>query len=264
MEFHPTGDLVSCPGGAGRRQGSHWPFPGLICFGSSKVPERLYVVSPTRMGIIGLGYSPRPVVRECEVPQSDSFDVVLDQLREGDERAAVEVFQRYAGRLVRLARSRLDPRLLQKMDPEDVMQSVFQSFFARQQQGAFDLGGWDGLWALLVRITIRKCGRRAAAFHTVGRDVRREMNVATAEDSAPSWPTPSPEPTPEEVAMLTETLERLMRGLNEQQRRIVMLRLQGHTVPEIGGQVACTERTVHRVLAHVRTALQREEDGPDP
>jgi DNA-directed RNA polymerase specialized sigma24 family protein len=53
-----------------------------------------------------------------------------------DEQAARENFDRFARRLIGLARTRLDRRIRQKIDPEDVVQSVFRSFFTRH--------GWSG------------------------------------------------------------------------------------------------------------------------
>jgi transcriptional antiterminator len=41
---------------------------------------------------------------------------------------------------------------------------------------------------------------------------------------------------------------------------MVQLRLEGHTIEEISRQLACTERTVYRVLDKVR-ALLDEADG---
>ena len=114
----------------------------------------------------------------------DSFEALMQRLRAGEEVAAAQLFQRYAGRLIALARSRLDELVRQKMDPEDVIQSVFKSFFHRHQEGNWDLADWDSLWSLLARITVRKCGRRAVYYHGERRDVRREAARGGEGDSA--------------------------------------------------------------------------------
>ena len=79
---------------------------------------------------------------------SPEFRSVDASLRNGDEAASAEVFERFTGRLIALARSRLDQRLQGKVEPEDVLQSVSRSFFVRQRDGKFSLDGWDSLWSL--------------------------------------------------------------------------------------------------------------------
>jgi RNA polymerase sigma-70 factor (ECF subfamily) len=187
----------------------------------------------------------------------DSFDEVIGRLCEGDQQAAAEIFRRFVGRLIPFARNRLSAQVRGKIDPEDVLQSVFRSFFIRHADGQFELEDWDGLWSLLVRITFRKCGRRIAAFAAGRRDVRREVSpLAWDEEARRQWEAIARDPMPEEAASLAETLEHLLRGLDERQRQIVTLRLQGFMIPEISQEVERTERTVHRVLAHVRERLK--------
>jgi RNA polymerase sigma factor (sigma-70 family) len=57
--------------------------------------------------------------------------------------------------------------------------------------------------------------------------------------------------------MLTETVERLLNGLEPHQRQIVLRSLEGETVAEISAQLGVTERTVQRVLKGVRERLER-------
>jgi len=194
-----------------------------------------------------------------------SFEEVMARLRAGDEDAASEVFHRFAGRLVRLADLKLDTRIRQKVDAEDVMQSVFKSFFRRHADGKFDLPNWDSLWGLLVRITLRKCGRKIQHLYGAHHDVRRENAAMPAgDDSHPGWEAMAREPTLEQAASLTETVEHLLHGLNERDRRVAELRLQGYTVPEISKQVGRTEFTVEGALKKIRKRLQALLDQDQP
>ncbi len=196
------------------------------------------------------------------MPTVNSFDGLMDRLRGGDHDAADAVVQRFTQRLVALARAHLDTRLKRKVDPEDVLQSVFRTFFVRQAAGQFQLEDWNGLWSLLLRITLRKCGRTAAASRAARRDLRRELSaVQTPEDSCCPNEAFAREPAPEEIAALTETIENLMRGLDDKQQQMLVLRLQGYSVTEISQEVSRTERTVHRVLTHVREVLMRVAQG---
>ena len=68
----------------------------------------------------------------------NSFHDLMARLRAGDEGAADLIFQQYARRLVGLARRRLTHDVQAKMDPEDVLQSVFRTFFVRHGAGEFE------------------------------------------------------------------------------------------------------------------------------
>ena len=184
-----------------------------------------------------------------------SFDDLLANLRQQDNEAAREVFQRFRQRLIGLARQKLEGRLRAKLDPEDVVQSVFHTVFRRLAQGEFDLGDWDSLWGLLTCITVRKCGKWREYFYTQGRDVTSEVPAPSGSSSA--WQCIDREPTSEEVAMLTETVQTVLKGLDEREQQVVTLSLQGYTVTEVSGTVGCTESKVYRVLRHVRARLER-------
>jgi RNA polymerase sigma-70 factor (ECF subfamily) len=184
------------------------------------------------------------------------FAAIMDRLRQGDQTIAWEIFQRFAQRLVGLARMRLDSRLRAKVDPEDVMQSAFKSFFCRHAQGQFDVDSWDSLWALLTVITLRKCGLKTGHFLAARRDVRRESQPQPGdEDSTASWQAIAREPTPEQAAQLTETVEHLFAGLDELDRQTLQLSLQGYTVAEISTRLGRTERGIYRFLKRLKAKL---------
>jgi RNA polymerase sigma-70 factor (ECF subfamily) len=197
----------------------------------------------------------------------ESFEAVMRRLKAGDGDAARDVFQRYAHRLIGLARSRLGTLMRQKVDPEDVVQSVFKSFFVRQADGRIDLDDWNGLWAMLTVITLRKCGHRVEYFRAACRDVRREADRSPSPDeSGAAWEAVACEPTPSDAALLSETLEQLLQPLDERERQIAVMSLQGFTIVEIATEVKRSERTVQRVLDHVRKRLRRlrGEDAVEP
>jgi RNA polymerase sigma-70 factor (ECF subfamily) len=147
------------------------------------------------------------------------------------------------------------------VDPEDVVQSALKSFFLRYAAGKFDLADWDGLWGLLVVITLRKCGREVKRFHGPHHDVRREAAAAAGGEADAVWDALAREPTPAEAAMLAETVEQFVRDLGARDRRVFELRLQGCTVPEISAEVGRTEYTVEGVLRKIRKRLRHLQDS---
>jgi RNA polymerase sigma-70 factor, ECF subfamily len=56
---------------------------------------------------------------------------------------------------------------------------------------------------------------------------------------------------------LTETVEELLRSLDEPDRPIVTLALQGYSASEISEQVKRSERSVYRILERIRKKLER-------
>ena len=63
------------------------------------------------------------------------------------------------------------------------------------------------------------------------------------------------DPTPSEVLALTELVERMMGGLDERERDVVSLHLQGYAGVEIVEQTGRSQRTVSRILERVRQQL---------
>jgi RNA polymerase sigma-70 factor, ECF subfamily len=120
----------------------------------------------------------------------NDFNRLIDCLRRGDEDAASEVFHRFARRLIALARSQLDSWIRTRVEPEDVVQSVFRSFFTRFEAGQFQLGNWDNLWTVLTLITIRQCANRLEFWQAAKRDLQRAVRRRRA-----AHPPPPPSPT---------------------------------------------------------------------
>jgi RNA polymerase sigma-70 factor (ECF subfamily) len=197
------------------------------------------------------------------MPPTDYFRVLMKRLRQGHPDAAPEVFHRFARRLIALAAARLEERLGRKEDPEDVIQSVFRSFFRRQREGQFEFDSWDSLWGLLALITLRKCRNRAAYYHAERRDIDREVRLPAPGEGAEDAVAIDREPTPEEAATLTETMELVLRRLEPRDRDILACHLQGHSPEEIGARVGRARRTVRRTLERIRRALERVQAGEE-
>jgi RNA polymerase sigma-70 factor, ECF subfamily len=187
----------------------------------------------------------------------ESFAELEARLLAGDPAAAEEIFRRFAQRLIGLARHHLDARLRAKVDPEDIQQSVLNTFFKRHARGDFDLQGWDSLWALLTRITLRKCGHQLEVHLAQCRDLQRELRQSASVGSGSSWQAIARDPSPSEAAMLAESVQLLLEALSQRDRDIVSLRLQGYSADEVCTLVNRPRRTVYRVLNRADEHLKR-------
>jgi RNA polymerase sigma-70 factor (ECF subfamily) len=194
-----------------------------------------------------------------------SFAVLLDRIRAKDAEAAGLLLQRFTRRLIALARSQLPPWSQSKLDPEDIVQSVYRSFFVRHGNGAFAFDTWDNLWALLSVMTIRKCVNKADYLRAARRDVRREVDLPPDRDLAEDA-IGLREPTPEQAATLSDLVDYLLQGFDERGRAILLLHLEGFTLEEISTRVGRALRTVRRTIERARKRLFRlraegEDDG---
>lgn len=186
----------------------------------------------------------------------DSFAAWMERLRLDENVGAQEVFQRYARQLVALARRQFERRLAHRIDPEDVVQSAFKSFFVRHREGKLHVGGWNNLWALLAVITRRKCAHRVEYLLAERRDVSREVSNPEWHDQGGQLALDR-EPLPQEAAILAETVEDLFRAADIDERPVLELSLQGYTAAEISLRLGRALRTIHRLRERIYQRLLR-------
>jgi len=183
--------------------------------------------------------------------------------RDGDPEAAEEIFQRYAHRLLGLVRTKLPGFLNSRLDPEDVVQSAFRSFFRHTSAGRYPIDGDGELWRLLAAIAVNKA-RSQIKFHTAA---KRDATTEQARGSSVLLFDPAAvtdEPGPEEGTALLEELEAVLDSLELPiHRRMVELRLLGNEIPEIAEDVGRSERSVRRVLSQMRTDLEERLRPPE-
>jgi RNA polymerase sigma-70 factor (ECF subfamily) len=185
---------------------------------------------------------------------------LLDLLQAGDEKTAEQIFTAYAGRLLEQARQRISGRLARRIDPEDVVQSAFRTFFRRARAGSFTLESEDSLCRILVGITARKALRQIAFQKAAKRDpgLEQETGFSAAEVQKLCTLKPSPDA---EVAFL-DYLEHFLSRLPPRDCSIVEMRLQGYSVEEVAQHLDLSERHVRRALKHVREIAEQEDFTP--
>lgn len=182
----------------------------------------------------------------------EDLSVLLRNVKLGDSEAETQLHRVFVERLIRLASSRINRKFQAKIEAEEVVQSVFFSFFRRHEKGEFVFQDWNDLWALLVKITVRKCASKVEGFMTAKRSVYREMEGRVSNSRDSSLNSLSREPTAQEISIFNETFDRLVESLNSLQQQVVVLRLQGHSNLEISERIGRSERSVYRALNEVR------------
>ncbi|MFL5246145.1 MAG: RNA polymerase sigma factor [Gemmataceae bacterium] len=193
----------------------------------------------------------------------DSFDNLdlIAKWRAGDQRAAQQVFDHYAERLLYLARKRISQRLASRVDAEDVVQSVFRTFFQRAKDGRFQFEEQDDLFKLLVRITVHKTLRQVE-FHKAG---KRDPSMETSQGDDASQHLQQflcREPSPDTEVAFLDQLEHFLSQLDPDGRRILEMRFQGYSNDEITAKLGIIDRRIRRIIERVRGLAEQEGFGP--
>lgn len=183
----------------------------------------------------------------------------IDRIRSGDSAAAHQIWQHYFDRLVRSVRNRLIGQNRAVSDEEDVVLSVFDSFYAAIEKGRFpDLSDRDDLWRLLLRMSARKVidkrrhdrrQRRGGnvEFHSLGNDETTTIEVI------------GDEPSPEMVLMMQESVDHFFSQLGVGHLQdLAVAKLEGYSNAELAQRLGCSERTIERRLHLIREKYQQE------
>ena len=184
------------------------------------------------------------------------WDQLIEGVRAGRPESLHTFFSRYGPALERLAARAIEPGLRRRFGPETIAQSVCRTFLRRAAGNEFELADGDSLWRLLCAIALTKV-REKARFHLrqkrgVNREVPLRSAAALAFNSGPSA---------EDEVLFADQFEHILETLEDEQRQILELRLEGLTQEEIATRMACSERTVRRLLRRLEDRLLRAFDA---
>lgn len=177
--------------------------------------------------------------------QETSDRSLLCRLKLGSEDAATQLYLRYANRLQSLAQAHSSPQLARQIDAEEIVQSVFGSFFRGVRAGHYDIPEGEELWRLFLVMALNKIRSKGAFYSAAKRDSRltagsRELE-GQIDDAA--------------LGCLQVTIDETLERLSEAQRQMVLLRVEGYTVDEITQRTGRSRRTVERLLQEARKNL---------
>jgi RNA polymerase sigma-70 factor, ECF subfamily len=173
---------------------------------------------------------------------------LLRLYRHGDQAAATRLYHRYAKRLRALAKLKESPDLERRVDADDIVQSVFGSFFRKAKTGVYDVPEGKELWRLFVVITLNKVRAKGVYHRAEMRDVGRTANgldgdcdrLATSTDAC---------------AELKLAIEEALDRLSVKHRNVIQLRMEGFEVEEIAKTTSRSKRTVERLIQEALARL---------
>jgi RNA polymerase sigma-70 factor (ECF subfamily) len=176
---------------------------------------------------------------------------LLQRFRDGEQDAATELFLKYGARLQALARSQTSASLGTRFDPEDVIQSVFRTFFRRAANGLYDVPEGDELWQLLLVIALNKIRSLATYHRAAKRDISRTEEHVESDKSQYERSNIDKN----YLDTLEVVLDDFLDSLPIVQAEVARMRMQGFQVADIAEKTGRSKRTVERTLNSLRKSL---------
>lgn len=247
-----------------------WEFYNLGVNGSYQNGEKVDVIKLVNGSTIRLSKNGPILVFHMLGQDDDSAAGELDEaevsnwirrLRDGDEVAAQQIWNRYFDQILEVAKRNLAGASSRVSDEEDVAVLALKSLLTGIKSGRFPtLDHREQLWRLLMVITSRKA---AAVIEKDRRQKRggglvRGDSAVTKLDAADSvlkgFDSLEGHESPPDWAMLMadETHALLQLLPDDISRRLAVLKMEGHTHDEIAEKLEVNVRTVERRLKQIR------------
>jgi RNA polymerase sigma-70 factor (ECF subfamily) len=194
---------------------------------------------------------PEVELQQEMTPDEHSDRSLLRLFRDGEQDAATALYVRYASRLIGLTKTQSSPTLASRVDPDDVVQSVFRTFFRRAADGCYDVPPGEELWQLLLVLALNKI-RSLATYHRAQK--RDAGSTVSAEELGELWQATS-NTDETSLRVLEMTLKEVLQELPESHQQMIRLRIEGHTVQAISEQTERSKRSIERVLHGFRQRM---------
>jgi RNA polymerase sigma-70 factor (ECF subfamily) len=181
----------------------------------------------------------------------DDFASLLKRAAENDSAAQAQLCQHYEAKVRIVARVLLGPALRSHFDSIDLVQSVHRSLLLGLRDEKFDISSPEKLIALASTIVRRKVARK---WRRERRQVSLGTNSEMSEGLAQTLSSlSSPDTDPAKVAEYNDLLAKFCEKLNDVERRMLEMRLQGHTSAEVAQALG-----LHAVALRVRWTRLRQ------
>ena len=185
------------------------------------------------------------------------FQQLLVAAQEGDNEALARLAEQYEPELRIVARVRLGPALRAHLDSVDLVQSVHRSLMIGLRDNRFDISSPRNLVALALTMVRRKVARH-------WRRIQRQQRLSRMGSPASDAGVPqllaelsTKERAPESVAVYKERVEQVFDQLNDQERKLIELRMAGCTTAEAARTLGLDPDVTRVQLNRLRKRLER-------
>lgn len=218
-----------------------------------------------------------PVVEASLVPPavpSDPHGSVtgwIQQLGSNGREPVEKLWQRFGPRLIRYITVLLSRGRGLPVEEDAIASAVFFHLVQLARRGELAEARRDAFWQLMKAIAARRVIDERRHADRLKRDQHRIVLESSLRDLSDHglWTLdqfPAADCPPDVVVMAADTLSQIAGLFDEQNREILLLRVDGHTVESIAKQIGKSVPTVERKLHMIRTVLQewlsQNESGP--
>ncbi len=175
---------------------------------------------------------------------------LLQRYQRGSQEAATEIYGRYARRLHALVKAQCSTALARRVEVEDIVQSVFGSFFRKASRAYYDVPAGEELWKLFLVIALNKVREKGVFHRAAKRDVRRTQGGDGLENL-----TEAALAQEDTTAFLRVIIDDALQQFPPPARQIVLLRIEGYQIGEIAEKTGRAKRTIERTLQTAREQL---------
>lgn len=182
------------------------------------------------------------------------FDLLLAAARSGDEKAMQQIIDQYEPELRIVARNRLGSALRPHLDTIDLVQSVHRSLMIGLRDARFDIASPQKLVALAVTIVQRKAAKhwrhlkrqqRLSGHEEINHDLLETiLALGSGRD--------------DRLAEIDsrEILSQWLDKMDDLERKLVELRLEGYSTVEIAEQLQLDADVLRVKLSRLRKRLR--------
>jgi RNA polymerase sigma factor (sigma-70 family) len=185
---------------------------------------------------------------------ASDFELLLTAARSGDERAMQQIIDQYEPELRIVARNRLGSALRPHLDTIDLVQSVHRSLMIGLRDARFDVASPQKLIALAVTIVQRKAAKhwrhlkrqqRLSGHEEMNHDLLETiLSLGSGQD--------------DRLAEIDsrEILSQWLDKMDDLERKLVELRLEGYSTVEIAEQLQLDADVLRVKLSRLRKRLR--------
>lgn len=194
---------------------------------------------------------------------------LISKAKSGKAEAFDALYKLYESRLKKAVKKEMGPKVRAKMESVDILQSVWKDCLGKLDN--YEYQGADSFFRWMLLRVIHKIQDKGRAIESGKRDIGKEQPLAvTGTPARGAALPPAPNPSPSQVAMNNESIDRLMHLLDhlpDSQRKVLVFKMRDSMdFDEIAKKIGKTEGAARQLYIRAVNKLgkiMKEESKVD-